>query len=214
MAASTVQPATPILPRRSRPSATRSYAQTVPGPLLRKSLPETYVDLSAYAKGYAVDRVAEHLQDEGVTNYLVELGGELRFAGHNSKSQNWAIAIEKPDSLRRSVQSIVRPSGGALATSGDYRNFFEFEGQRYSHTIDPRTGRPVTHNAASVTVINESAAYADAIATALLVMGPEKGFEFAESHGIAALFLIRAGEEYTERVTTWFSAAIEESYSN
>ena len=96
----------------------------------------------------------------------------------------------------------------AVATSGDYRNFFEYNGERYSHTIDPRTGSPVSHNGASVTVLAEIAATADALATALLVLGPNEGFEFAENEKIAALFLLRAGDEIEERMTTQFAAKI------
>jgi thiamine biosynthesis lipoprotein len=177
-------------------------------PALRKSLPELYVDLSAYAKGYAVDRIAEVLDNEGVANFLVEIGGELRLRGSNASSEKWAIAIENPSSEGRSIQSIVSLADTAVATSGDYRNFFEYNGERYSHTIDPRTGSPVSHNGASVTVLADIAATADALATALLVLGPDEGFEFAENEKIAALFLLRAGDEIEERMTTQFAAKI------
>ena len=177
-------------------------------PALRKNLPELYVDLSAYAKGYGVDRIADYLDERGVTNYLVEIGGELRMRGHNPTSGLWSIAIEKPEMAGRYVQSIVSLTDKALATSGDYRNFFEYDGVRYSHTIDPRSGAPVTHNGASVTVIADTAAFADAIATALLVLGPDEGFEFAEKENIAALFLLRSGAETEQRVTTQFEQEV------
>ncbi|MDX1509435.1 MAG: FAD:protein FMN transferase, partial [Woeseiaceae bacterium] len=121
-------------------------------PALRKQVPSLYVDLSAVAKGHAVDRVATLLDAANIDNYLVEIGGELRARGVNAKQQAWAIAIEKPIPGGRGVQTIVPLSNAAMATSGDYRNFFEYDGRIYSHTIDPRTARPVMHDAASVTV--------------------------------------------------------------
>ena len=173
-------------------------------PALRKELPGLYVDLSAYAKGYAVDRVAELLDARSIANYLVEIGGELRMRGLNARGDRWAIAVEKPVSATRAVQSVIRLSEAAVATSGDYRNFFEYDGVRYSHTIDPRTGRPVAHGAASVTVVAQESAYADAIATALLVMGPCDGLEFADRENIAAYFLVRDGDAIEERASSRF----------
>ena len=165
-------------------------------PALRKDLPDLYVDLSAFAKGYGVDKLAELLDAAGIENYLVEIGGELRVRGRNAGGEGWRIAIESPDRTGRSVQSVVRLTNAAMATSGDYRNYFEHDGRMYSHTIDPRTGYPVAHDAASVTVIAATAAYADAMATALIVMGPADGIAFAEREGIAALFLVRADDGF------------------
>lgn len=176
-------------------------------PAIRKDLAGIYVDLSAYAKGYAVDRAAVSLRDGGVSNFLVEIGGEIRAAGHNPRGKAWSIAVERPVAGGRSVQNVYELADAAMATSGDYRNFFEHEGLRYSHTIDPRTGRPVGHDGASVTVISDTAADADGLATALLVMGPAAGFEFAERESIAAYFLIRdrdEGDGISERETSAF----------
>ena len=117
---------------------------------------------------------------------LTNDGGEMRMRGTNARSEAWAIAVETPDRAERSVQTVVHLSDAAMATSGDYRNFFEHEGRFYSHTIDPRTGYPVTHEAASVTVIADTAAFADAAATALLVLGPDAGMNLAERESIAA----------------------------
>jgi thiamine biosynthesis lipoprotein len=114
--------------------------------------------------------------------------------------------VEKPADFERSVQTIVHLSNRAMATSGDYRNYYEFEGQRFSHTIDSRTGRPVMHAVAAVTVVSETAAEADALATALLVLGPEDGFDFAESKQIAAYFLLRKDDEIEEKMTTMFAS--------
>ena len=159
--------------------------------LVRKDHAQMHVDLSGWAKGFAVDEVAEMLTGEGLENYLVEIGGEIRVSGHNSRAANWALAVEAPSTSERVPHAIVRVTDTSVATSGDYRNYFEYDGASYSHTIDPRTGRPVTHNLAAVTVVHASAAYADAMATALLVLGPQDGPALAQKLGIAAYFLIR-----------------------
>jgi thiamine biosynthesis lipoprotein len=177
-------------------------------PALRKDSPGIYVDLSAFAKGHAVDRIADLLDERALPNYLVEIGGELRLRGLNGKGKNWAIAIETPDRMTRSVQTKVELTNTGMATSGDYRNYFEYEGVHYSHTIDPRTGRPVTHNGASVTVIADTAAFADAAATALLVMGPDAGMALAEKESIAAYFLLRFGSKFEERMSTLFAREV------
>lgn len=173
-------------------------------PALRKTEPGLYVDLSAWAKGYAVDRVAALLDERRLPDYLVEIGGEMRMRGANASGEDWAIAIERPVPGQRELQAIVRLTDTAMATSGDYRNYFEHDGRRYSHTIDPRTGSPVTHRLASVTVVHESAAFADAMATALLVMGPDDGLEFAATNEISAYFLIRDDDGIVEIATQGF----------
>ena len=169
--------------------------------VVRKQDPAIYVDLSGWAKGYAVDEVAGVLVAHGLQNFLVEVGGEMRAAGHNSEARKWAVAIEAPSTSRRAPQSIIRVTDTGIATSGDYRNYFEYDGTNYSHTIDGRTGRPVTHGLAAVTVLHPSSAYADAMATALLVLGPNSGPALAEDMGIAAYFLLRA-ESGIEEITT------------
>lgn len=173
-------------------------------PALRKLHPEMYVDLSGWAKGYAVDRLAELLDEHGVSDYLVEIGGELKVRGHNAENRQWAIAVEAPSKTSRRPHSVLRVTDTSVATSGDYRNFFEHEGRQYSHTIDARTGRPVEHELAAVTVVNSSAAYADAMATALLVLGPDAGPALAERLGIAGYFLVRDDSGITELATTDF----------
>lgn len=174
-------------------------------PALRKDAPGVYLDLSAYAKGYAVDRVAELVEEHPLAGYLVEIGGELRIKGVNARREPWAVAIEKPDDGTRAVQSILAISDSGMATSGDYRNFYLFNGQRYSHTIDPRSGHPVNHAAAAVTVVEPSAAEADALATALLVLGPDEGMAFAAKESLAALFLVRTGTGIDELATERFA---------
>ena len=178
--------------------------------LVRKLRADIYVDLSAFAKGYAVDELASLLNQQGLEHYLVEVGGELRMHGHNARNEKWAVAIEKPADFSRTVQTVIHLTDRAMATSGDYRNYFEIDGQRYSHTIDSRTGRPVKHNAAAVTVVSDSAGTADALATALLVMGPEAGIKYAERENIAAYFLLRDGETVAEQASSAFSVLIKQ----
>jgi thiamine biosynthesis lipoprotein len=173
-------------------------------PSIRKDLPGLHVDLSAIAKGYAVDRVAELLESTGIDNYLVEIGGELRGRGHNATGSHWRIGIEQPSFTSRSVHTVITIDDVGIATSGDYRNYFEREGVRYSHTINPRTGRPIDHELASVTVVDSSAMTADALATALMVLGPEEGYRLAERENIAACFIIRASDGFVDRKTPSF----------
>jgi len=170
-------------------------------PAVRKSDGAVYVDLSGWAKGYAVDELADLLDDHQLTDYLVEIGGEIRVRGHNAEELKWAVAIETPSTTTRTPHSVLRVTNTSVATSGDYRNYFDHDGNRYSHTIDARTGRPIEHELAAVTVVSESAAYADAMATALLVLGPAEGPRRAEELGLAAFFLIR-GETSVQEIAT------------
>lgn len=163
------------------------------------------LDVSAVAKGYGVDVLAEYLQEQGYRNFMVEIGGELRLQGNSSHSRPWRIGVEAPRLVRGSPVAAVSVSEGGLATSGDYRNYFEKDGKRYSHTIDPLTGRPITHNLASVTVISQTAAQADALATAFLVMGFEKSAALAKKEKIAAFFIYREDGE----MKTQYSQAFE-----
>lgn len=157
------------------------------------------LDLSAVAKGYGVDVLAGLLEDQGIHNYLVEIGGEMRLKGYNGRKTSWRIAIERPDpGARQSVYQPLLVTDTGVATSGDYRNYFEREGVRYSHTIDPRTGRPITHNLVSVTVLHPSSAKADALATAFNVLGPEAALAVANREGIAALFIIKEDGQLQE----------------
>lgn len=171
---------------------------------------EIYVDLSAIAKGYGVDQVAELLDRHRIVNYLVEVGGELRARGRNDRNQPWRIAIERPDTGYRVPFETVNLSDLAMATSGDYRNFFEIDGVRYSHTIDPATGRPITHNLASVTVIAETAALADGMATAINVMGSERGLSLAEELNLAVFVIIKTAQGYVEQHSTAFEVFLDD----
>ncbi len=164
-------------------------------PALRKPAGMS-VDFSSIAKGYGVDRVATWLEQQGIDRYLVEIGGEIRVSGLNPRNEPWRIAVEKPQPGERSAQVAVTLHNAAVATSGDYRNFFEVDGVRYSHTIDPRSGAPVRHDLVSVTVIHESATMADAWATALTVLGTERAMETALNEELAVYFISRDGDGF------------------
>ncbi len=168
------------------------------------------LDLSAIAKGYAVDRVALALIKVGLRNFLVEVGGELRANGVNKNGNHWVIGIETPVQSRRQAYSGVMLKHKSIATSGDYRNFFEVEGKRYSHTLDPRSGYPIAHTLASVSVIASSAAEADAWATALNVLGLEQGLSVANQQGLAAFFIVRDGESFVARESVAYTAYTEQ----
>lgn len=177
-------------------------------PALKKARPDLYVDLSALAKGYGVDQLAALAEAQGIHHYLVSIGGDLRAKGHNGQGQPWTIAIERPVPGQRAVERLIRISDHGVSTAGDYRNFFEQNGQRYAHIIDPRTGWPVPRTVASVTVISRSDLVADATDTALMVAGAERGFQLATEHHIAALFILAGadGEDFSERYTPEFAS--------
>jgi thiamine biosynthesis lipoprotein len=162
------------------------------------------VDLSAIAKGYGVEKIAELLLAAGYSDFMVEIGGELRLRGLSPRGLPWKIAIEQPDGSFGKVHRAVSIDAGAMATSGDYRNYFEVDGQRYSHTIDPTTGWPIDHRLASVTVIAESAAYADGLATAINVMGPDRGWLFAQQQQLAAYLIIKTEQGFDAKFTEAF----------
>jgi thiamine biosynthesis lipoprotein len=173
-------------------------------PAIRKDIPGLSVDVNSIAQGYTVDRVAQRLDSLGIANYLVEIGGELRGKGLNQLGGHWRIGIERPSPGERAVYSIIRIADVGVSTSGDYRDYFERDGKRYSHTIDPHTGRPVTHKLASVTVISENTMRADALSTALMVLGPDQGYQLAEQAGLAAYFIISTDGGFTDRETPAF----------
>jgi thiamine biosynthesis lipoprotein len=171
---------------------------------------DVQVDLSAIAKGHGVDRLAAVLDAAGCRDYLVDIGGEVLGRGINPTGQPWRIGIEVPDPERfGAVQRIVPLDNRAVATSGDYRNFIDLEDGRVSHTVDPRTGEPVTHRLASVSVIGPTAMWADGMATALNVLGPEEGLQLAEADGIPALFVVRRASSFEERYTSDMQRLLE-----
>lgn len=175
-------------------------------PALKKTVDGLRVDLSAIAKGYAVDAVAQVLDRRGISSYMVEIGGEIRVKGSRPAGDGWRIGIELPESSKRRIERVVELKDIAMATSGDYRNYFELGGKRYSHAIDPKTGRPVRHKLASVTVLTNDCITADALATALLVMGPERGLEWADKHDVTALLVTREKEGFRWQSSKRFAA--------
>ena len=173
---------------------------------VRKAAPIA-LDLNGIAKGYGVDRLAETLHDHGITDALVGIDGEMRAMGLRPDGVSWTIAVEAPDSARRTPHSILALQDAAVATSGDYRHWVEVQGRRLSHTMDPRRGAPLIVSPASVTVVAQTCAEADAWATALMVAGPERGAELAKRRGLDVLFLMRddAGHARGVRVGRLFS---------
>lgn len=168
-------------------------------PAIRKSVGGVRIDLSSIAKGWAVDRIGELLSGSGIDNYLVEIGGEVLTRGEKTPGTPWAVAVESPLVGRRQPFRVVALRDMAMATSGDYRNFFDSGGRRYSHTIDPRTGQAFQHRLASVTVIADQCADADAWATALMAAGDVAAPALAERYALKALFLIRDGDGFREQ---------------
>lgn len=173
-----------------------------------------HVDLSSIAPGFAVDQIADYLQDHSISNYLIEVGGELRAHGNKPDGTAWQVAIQRPldnDSADDSVvaEHVVSLRDAALGSSGDYRHFFEDRGHRYAHRIDPRTGYPVDNGIASITVMREHCIDADSLATALSVLGVEQGIDYANRHAIAALFIVRKNDGFEERMTPSFAALLK-----
>jgi thiamine biosynthesis lipoprotein len=156
-----------------------------------KAADRVALDFGGIAKGKGVDAAAAVLEAAGIANFMVEAGGEIVTRGQNAAGANWAIGIEEPDSRFRRARLVVPLSGEAIATSGDYRLYVEHAGERYCHAIDPRTARPIRHGLASVSVIAADAMRADALATALLVLGLDQGMALAERMDLAALFISR-----------------------
>lgn len=178
---------------------------------LAKSDAGVGINLSAIAKGYGIDAVAARLREAGVEDYLVEIGGDLVAKGQNDKGESWQIGVEKPEAGAQSIQLIVPIDDRGLATSGDYKNFFEQDGIRYSHIIDPTTGRPITHRTTSVTVLADNAMMADAWATAMLALGQEKGLELAETNKLAVFFISRDVTNGEEAYITVQSSAFKDA---
>ena len=185
-----------------RKSVGYQHVQTDPtAGAIRKRHSHTQVDLSAIAKGYGVDRVAMILDRQGIADYLVEIGGEFRARGTTASGRPWRVAIERPVEGRRSLGEIVVLENRAIATSGTTKDFFEQGGRHYSHSIDPTTARPVEHLPMAVSVVADTAMEADAWATGLLVLGPERGYSLAQARGLAALLVTAFGPTFDVRVT-------------
>jgi thiamine biosynthesis lipoprotein len=169
-----------------------------------------HIDLCSTAKGYGVDQVARYLQERGIHSYLVEVSGELRGLGSKPDGQPWWVVLENLPASETNVENVVALHGLSVATSGDYRRYFEHQGQRYSHTIDPRTGYPVQHGVAAVTVIHPECMIADALATAMTVLGLEAGMAYAKQLHVAARFIVREGEALSEHLSPVFLEMMDE----
>jgi len=177
---------------------------------VKKLNPNLYIDFSSIAKGYGVDEVAKYIESKGYSDYMVEIGGEMKVSGTNEQGMKWRIAVEKPDTTVRSIHRVINVSNTAIATSGDYRNFFEKDGVKYSHTINPKTGKPVQHELMAVTVLAKKSMTADAWATAFMVLGDKKGYDLAMENKLAVLFLIKEAGGIKEVITPQFNEIIEE----
>lgn len=172
---------------------------------LTKATAEAEVYLSSIGKGYGVDAIGDALAGLGIEDFMIEIGGDLLTAGVNPDGNPWQIGIETPAALS-GVQQVVGVTGMGLATSGDYRNYFEENGQRYSHILDAATGKPITHNTASATVVTENAMLADAWATAMLILGSETGLKLADALEMPVLFIDRDGDEFATKSSAAFVA--------
>jgi thiamine biosynthesis lipoprotein len=177
-------------------------------PQISKQHPDLTIDLSAVAKGFAVDQVGVLLENKGYKNYLVEIGGEIRTRGFKQQQTSWVVAIERPMSGERVIQQVLSMGNNSMATSGDYRNYFEKNGKRFSHLIDPNTGRPINHRLASVSVVHRSCMTADAFATAFMITGFEKGYQLALQENLAVYFLLRTKSGFDVKMTPAFESFI------
>jgi thiamine biosynthesis lipoprotein len=189
--------------RKVEVDAARSRARKQPG---------VRVDLSSLGKGRGVDRVAEYLDSQGVSNYLIDLSGKLRAHGHNSAGGAWLVAVERPVADATSDDSVVEPEvvtlrDSSVATAGDYRRFFEVDGRHYSHIIDPLTGAPVTHRTVSATALDSTCMQADAWATLLMVMQPDAALALADARNLKALLIARTSPGFRLQPSAAWRAA-------
>lgn len=207
-AAAPEPPADEVLEEARARVGFRNVLLDAEGSTVSKVRDDLTIDLSAAAKGFAVDEVARAVEALGYDRYLVEVGGELRAGAPKEDGEPWRVAIETPDARTRSIFGVLEMNGEGVATSGDYRDFYEVDGVRYAHLIDPRTGRPVGHSGASVTVIDSNTTTADAWATALSVLGPHEGYELAEASGLTAFFIWQGEDGFESRATSSMEARV------
>lgn len=174
-----------------------------------KKSSDLYIDLSSAAKGFAADLLAREFRALDLQNFMIEVGGELYVSGVNAQGRSWTIGVEKPSSLHEGSLQAIHVSNVGIATSGEYRNYYEVDGIRASHTIDPSVGKPINHKLASVTVITALGGLSDAYATALNVLGPEKGFLLAEKLELAAYFIVKSDNGFVTKYTSSFEPYLE-----
>ncbi len=179
--------------------------------VIKKKYPETMLDCSAIAKGYGVDAVGLYLERQGVKNYMVEIGGEVRVRGTNPQGELWHIVIDRPTddpaNTNNEVEQVLQVTQLAMATSGNYRNFYEKDGKKYAHTIDPRTGYPVQHSILSSTVLAQDCATADAYATAFMVLGMEEAQKVLAKHPELMAYFIYSDK--AGHLQTWMTEGME-----
>ncbi len=178
-------------------------------PAVRKQAAGLYLDLSGIAQGFGADAVGAYFAARGAKNFMVDVSGEILARGVNAAGQPWRIGIERPVAAQGVVERVLLLRDTAMATSGDYRNYFEEGGVRYSHLIDPGTGFPITHRLASVSVLSPTATRADALATALMILGPGRGYEMAMREKLPALFIMRTDSGFEERWTPYLVPYLE-----
>ncbi|RLM27049.1 FAD:protein FMN transferase ApbE [Brenneria alni] len=176
------------------------------GEWVQKDLPDLYVDLSTLGEGYGADLLAQLMARKGITNYLVSVGGAISSRGVNAEGIPWRVAIQKPTDQENGMQAAVDLQGYAISTSGSYRNYFEQHGKRYSHIIDPSTGKPITHQLVSVTVIAPTALEADGWDTGLMVLGSEKALKLAEQLGLAVYLITKTDKDFHAEMTPQFAS--------
>ncbi len=196
-----------IITARQKTGYKKLIAKSDP-PSIKKNDPDLSCNLSAIAKGFGVDRIAQYFDFNKIRHYLIEIGGEIRVKGFNQSGLKWTIGITAPQDLK-GIHKKIFLHNQSIATSGDYRNYYKIKGIRYSHTINPLTGRPVTHNLASVSVIHDSCMTADAFATAINVLGPEEGYQLALKHELPVLLIIRKGNNFIERMSLTFKKLLQ-----
>lgn len=199
-------PAAELIAERLAKIGSQHLKLDVPAQKLRMDSPQ-YVDLSAIAKGWGVDQMALLLEKQGIHNYMVEIGGEVRTKGQKPDQQPWRIAIERPNPefMEQQAALIIAPRDTGIATSGSYRNYFENNGVRYSHTIDPATGYPITHKLVSITVLHKETGMADGWATAIDVAGPDLGLQLAETYKLPVYMLVaKEGGGFSEVTSSEF----------
>jgi thiamine biosynthesis lipoprotein len=191
-----------------------SETDTFPKSEIIKNTPLAKLDFNAVAQGMAVDVIGELLEQRGAKNYFVEIGGEIRVKGKNGSGEDWRIGIDKPiensDSETRELQEIVQIGNKSIATSGSYRKFYEKNGIKYSHTLDPKTGYPVKHSLLSATVVAKSCGMSDAMATAFMVMGPDKSIRFLDEHPDLDLDVYLIFNNDKGRIETYFTAGFQD----
>ncbi|MDN4627429.1 FAD:protein FMN transferase ApbE [Erwinia sp. PsM31] len=206
------QPAT--VPTQAQIAAARALTglqhlrviQRSEGAYLQKDLPDLYVDLSTMGEGFATDHLARLLEKEGINNYLVSVGGAVLTRGKNAEGKAWKVAIQKPTDKENAVQAVVDLQGHGISTSGSYRNYYELNGKRISHVIDPTTGEPIQHKLVSATVIATTALEADGWDTGLMVLGEEQAKALALREQLAVYLIVKQGNGFSSWMSPQFSA--------